>query len=142
MAFRLVGVREVAEGELKDTRRDLVAMLTAFEGHRGCTFTLQWLAFLAANDSHGGRIEISVIVNIPSGATAAVVEEIADDVSDVLNGPPGLWTFEPVTKESELEHILRPFEAKHFAEIARSEESLPGANTLAADAAQQLGQYL
>lgn len=142
VAFRLVGVREVDEDELKETRRDLVAMLTAFEGHRGCTFTLQWLAFPALNDGRGGRIEVSAIVSIPFGTTDAVIEEIADDVSDVLNGPPGLWTFERVTEATELEHILRPFDANHFAEIARREESLPGADMLAVDGARQVGQYL
>ncbi|MGD9961485.1 hypothetical protein [Nocardioides sp.] len=142
VAFRLVGVREVDEDELRETRRDLVAMLTAFEGHRGCTFTLQWLAFPALDDVHGGHIEVSVIVKIPAGMTGAVIEEIADDVSDVLNGPPGLWTFERVTEASELENILRPFDAHYFAEISRREESLPGADLHAVDGARQVGQYL
>lgn len=142
VAFRLVGVREVEEKELQETRRDLVAMLTAFEGHRGCTFTLQWLAFPTLNDPHGGSIEVAVIVNVPAGTSEVIIEEIADDVSDVLNGPPGLWAFQRVTDEQELEAILRPFDANHFAEIARREESLPGAEALAGDGARQAGLYL
>lgn len=142
VAFRLIGVREVERSDLAETRRDLVAMLTAFEGHRGCTFTLQWLAFPALHDAHGGRIEVSVIVRIPAGTTEPDVEEIADDVSDVLNGPPGLWTFQRVTDAPQLERILRPFDAHYLAEIARREESLPGADVLATDGAQRVGQYL
>lgn len=142
VAFRLVGVREVDEEELTETRRDLVAMLTAFEGHRGCTFTLQWLAFPALNGAEGGRIDVSVIVNVPADTSEAIVEEVADDVSDVLNGPPGLWTFARVTDPAELETVLRPFVANHFAEISRREESLPGADAFAGDGARQVGQYL
>lgn len=142
VAFRLVGVREVDEEEVKETRRDLVAMLTAFEGHRGCTFTLQWLAFPAVDGGDGGRIEVSVIVNVPAGTSKAIIEEVADDVSDVLNGPPGLWAFERVTDPSDLETILRPFVANHFAEVARREDRLPGGDALAISESQQLGQYL
>lgn len=139
-AFRMTSVREVDENELTETRRDLVAMLTALEGHRECTFTLQWLAYPALADGYGGSLEVSVIVAIPSGTTQAGVEEISDDVSDVLNGPPGLWTFERVTAAAELDRILHPFEPNHLAEVARREEPLPGSDMH--DGGIQIGQYL
>ncbi|MFT4263472.1 MAG: hypothetical protein QM572_08835 [Nocardioides sp.] len=137
----MAGVRRVEHGDLEETRRDMVAMLTALEGHHGCTFTLQWLAFPSVGDARGGRIEVSLIVAIPGTSGGALVEEITDDVDDVLNGPPGLWTFDRVTDPAELEAILNPFEPAYVAEIVRREEDLPGREQ-GPDSVQGVGQYL
>ena len=127
VAHRLVAVRRPEDADTAGVPRDLVAVLTALEGHRDASFTVQWVCDPRPGDARGGRIELAVLTALPLATDRDRQVELVDDVSDLLNGLPHLWRFEPVTDHDELARLIDPLEAEHVAEIVRREEELPHA---------------
>lgn len=124
VAHELRSVRVLDAGDFADIQRDLVAVTTGLEGHLDCCFTVQWLCDPRPGDPHGGQIEVSVLTRIDGDPSDAKVAEIVDDLLDLLNGPPGVWSFEAVVDSDRLAELLDPWEPAHIAGIARREESL------------------
>ncbi|WP_147381481.1 type IV secretory system conjugative DNA transfer family protein [Nocardioides immobilis] len=124
IAHRLVSMRTVDDADPDEIRRDLVAVVTALEGHTDCSFTVQWMCDPRPNDPQDGVIDVAVLTAFNGGSLPDRIDEVADDVVDLLNGPPGVWRFEVVEDELALAVLLDPIVPTHLAGIVRREAPL------------------
>ncbi|MFT4186996.1 MAG: type IV secretion system DNA-binding domain-containing protein [Aeromicrobium sp.] len=130
IAHVLRSTRMVDDDEMAEIQRDLVAVTTALEGHADCSFAVQWLCDPRPDDPRGGVIEVAVLTAVGGTPDAARVEEIADDVLDLLNGPPEVWRFELEDDDAALARLVDPLEPVHLAGVVRREAPLrPDART-------------
>jgi len=111
---------------LETVVRDGAALLTALEGQRDATFTLQTVARPVPRSPERGRLEVHLVVTLVRTGGRPVlkrrVAELADDLLDLFGAPPVRWSFTPVTDPVVLGRVLDPLPATHYAEIVRREE--------------------
>lgn len=124
IAHRLSAMRTLDEAELGEAQRHLVALTTALEGHLDCSFTVQWACDPRPGDPRGGTIDVSVLTAIAGEPSETRIEEVADDLLDLLSGPPGVWRFLVEDDEDELTSVLVPLDPSHVAAVVRREAPL------------------
>ena len=125
-ALRLEFLHPVRDVTSELVTRDMVALITALECQAGTRIVLQVAARPDPKQPERGKVDVHVIGVIGNGGDdidhEASLQALSDDLQDLLAMPPLRWSFRPVSDGAELEALIDPLPAGHFAEIARREE--------------------
>jgi len=92
--------------------REMVAILTALEGRRGCRVVLQTTCHPDDKSPERGAIAVRLLGVASVGSeteTEHRLADLAEDLSDALATPPLRWSFRPITDPSELQRASAPF---------------------------------